>query len=74
MSGGYYHTPPKPISTRVRCPVCHQEVYSRSGIHPQCAVRQSDSPASKNKGKNKEIDSPGKQPGGDVVVDPPTVD
>ena len=44
MSGGYYHTPPKPISTRVKCPVCHQEVYSRAGIHPQCAVRQSEPP------------------------------
>ncbi len=32
----------KPVSTRVRCPVCHQEVYSRAGIHPQCAVRQSE--------------------------------
>ena len=42
MSGVYYHTPPKPVSTRVRCPVCHQEVYSRAGIHPQCAVHQSE--------------------------------
>jgi hypothetical protein len=47
MSGGYYHTPPKPVSTRVRCPVCQQEVYSRAGIHPQCAVRQSDPPKPK---------------------------
>jgi hypothetical protein len=47
MSGGYYHTPPKPISTRVRCPVCQQEVYSRAGIHPQCAVRQSETPRPK---------------------------
>jgi len=39
----YYHTPPKPVSTRVRCPVCHAEVYSRAGIHPQCAVKQSES-------------------------------
>jgi hypothetical protein len=43
MFPGYYHTPPKPVSTRVRCPVCHQEVYSRAGIHPQCAVKQSES-------------------------------
>jgi hypothetical protein len=41
----------KPISTRVRCPVCHEEVYSRAGIHPQCAVRQSDPPRMKSKGQ-----------------------
>ncbi len=41
-----FHTP---VSTRVSCPVCHQTVYSRSGIHPQCAVRQSDPPRSKAK-------------------------
>ncbi len=44
MALGYYHTPPKRLSTRVRCPVCHEEVYSRSGIHPQCAVWQLESP------------------------------
>jgi hypothetical protein len=44
MSSGYYHTPAKPVSTRVRCPICHQQVYSRAGIHPQCAARQSESP------------------------------
>ena len=38
------HTPPQRVSTRVRCPVCHEEVYSRAGIHPQCAVRQCDPP------------------------------
>ncbi|WP_435021530.1 hypothetical protein TA3x_002424 [Tundrisphaera sp. TA3] len=36
------HTPPPPGSTRARCPVCREAVYSRSGIHPQCAVRQSE--------------------------------
>jgi hypothetical protein len=40
----YYHTPTKPVSTRANCPVCHQTVYSRAGIHPQCAVIQSDPP------------------------------
>ena len=44
----YYHTPPKPVSTRVRCPVCHEDVYSRGNIHPQCAVKQSESPRPKN--------------------------
>jgi hypothetical protein len=38
-----------PSSTRVRCPVCHEAVYSRAGIHPQCAVRLSDPPKPKNK-------------------------
>ncbi len=40
MFPGYYHNPPKPVSTRVRCPVCQKEVYSRAGIHPQCAVKR----------------------------------
>lgn len=35
-------TPHVPISTRARCPVCRQPVYSRSGIHPQCAVRRAE--------------------------------
>jgi hypothetical protein len=51
MNPKSYHTPPHPISTRVRCPVCHQEVYSRAGIHPQCAVRQCDPPKPKNRSK-----------------------
>ena len=45
----YYHTPIKPISTRVSCPVCHQAVYSRAGIHPQCAVIQYDPPKLRSK-------------------------
>lgn len=49
MTPKYYHSPLKPASTRVRCPVCHQEVYSRAGIHPQCAVKQADPPRPKNK-------------------------
>jgi len=48
MNPKSYHTP---VSTRVSCPVCHQTVYSRSGIHPQCAVRQSDPPRPKAKPK-----------------------
>jgi hypothetical protein len=50
MNPKSYH-PPHPASTRVRCPVCHQEVYSRAGIHPQCAVRQADPPKPKNRAK-----------------------
>ena len=45
----YYHTPVKPISTRASCPVCHETVYSRAGIHPQCAVIQSDPPKLRSK-------------------------
>jgi len=45
----YYHTPLKPVSTRARCPVCHETVYSRAGIHPQCAVLQADPPKPKVK-------------------------
>jgi hypothetical protein len=52
----HYHTPPQPVSTRVRCPVCHEEVYSLAGIHPQCAVRQSDPPKVKNQGQKSPSD------------------
>lgn len=41
----HYHMP---LSPRLRCPVCHEAVYSRAGIHPQCAVRQFDPPKSKS--------------------------
>ena len=39
MNPKHVHTP---VSTRARCPVCHEAVYSKAGIHPQCAVRQSE--------------------------------
>jgi hypothetical protein len=45
----YYHTQPKPISTRARCPVCNQAAYSLAGIHPQCAERQAEPPRPKVK-------------------------
>ncbi len=45
----YYHTPLKPASTRARCPVCHEAVYSTAGIHPQCAVKRADPPRAKVK-------------------------
>ncbi len=41
--------PITPTSTRARCPVCHEAVYSKGGIHPQCAVKQSDPPRPKTK-------------------------
>jgi len=42
MTPKHHHNPSEPASTRARCPVCHEAVYSRAGIHPQCAVRQSE--------------------------------
>jgi hypothetical protein len=39
MNPKHFHTP---VSTRLRCPICHQPVYSRGGIHPQCAMRQAE--------------------------------
>ena len=40
MTQKYWHVP---ISTRPICPVCKKAVYSRSGIHPQCAMREAES-------------------------------
>jgi hypothetical protein len=74
----YYHTPTKPISTRASCPVCHQTVYSRAGIHPQCAVIQSDPPRMRAKKQqagallDPSIDATDPT-GPDVVVEPPIV-
>jgi hypothetical protein len=45
----YEHSPRATFSTRARCPVCQAAVYSRAGIHPQCAVRQADTPRPKDK-------------------------
>jgi hypothetical protein len=44
MNPRSYRMPIKPLQTHARCPVCQQAVYSRAGIHPQCAVRQNDPP------------------------------
>jgi len=49
MNPKSYQPQNNPSSTRARCPVCHEAVYSRAGIHPQCAVRQSEPPKSKAK-------------------------
>jgi hypothetical protein len=46
MNPKHIHTP---TTTRARCPVCQQAVYSRAGIHPQCAIRQADPPRPKPK-------------------------
>jgi hypothetical protein len=44
MNPKHIHTP---LSTRARCPVCREPVYSLAGVHPQCAVHQSDPPKGK---------------------------
>jgi hypothetical protein len=78
MNPKSYRTPTQPDSTRVRCPVCHEAVYSRAGIHPQCAVRQSDPPRPKAKAQGAVVNS-GEAPtavepvGADVVADLPAV-
>ena len=64
MNPKSYQPQNNPPSTRVRCPVCHEAVYSRAGIHPQCAVRQSDPP----KPKNKPADVAIEPIGADIVV------
>jgi hypothetical protein len=76
MNPKHIHTP---ISTRARCPVCHEAVYSRGGIHPQCAVRQSEPPKVKNKGRvaislAEPVTGATEQAGADAVVDPPMTD
>jgi hypothetical protein len=47
MNANRHRSPVTPASTRARCPVCHEAVYSKAGIHPQCAVRQSEPPRPK---------------------------
>lgn len=47
MTARHYHNAPAPISTRPRCPICREAVYSRAGIHPQCAARQAEPPLAK---------------------------
>jgi hypothetical protein len=44
MTLSYHHKPAPPVSNRPRCPVCHEAVYSRVDIHPQCAIRRAESP------------------------------
>jgi hypothetical protein len=41
-----------PVSTRPRCPVCGKGVFSKGGIHPQCAVVRNDS---ESKASQKEL-------------------
>ena len=39
MADKHWHIP---ISTRPTCPICKKAVYSRAGIHPQCAMIQAE--------------------------------
>lgn len=68
MNSKHFHTP---ASTRARCPVCHEAVYSRAGIHPQCAVRQSEPP--RPKGGTPKVAVPDDPVASEVgaIVDPP---
>ena len=36
-----------PGASRPLCPICKKAVYSRGGIHPQCAMIQDDTPRSR---------------------------
>jgi hypothetical protein len=79
MNTRYYHTPLKVISSRPSCPVCHESVYSRAGIHPQCAVFQSDPPKLRGKKKAASADvdqatKPADQVAASVVSKPPTAE
>jgi hypothetical protein len=40
---------PTPAAPRALCPVCKRVVYSTAGIHPQCAMAQTDPPKLKPK-------------------------
>ena len=44
MDRKHYHIP---VESRPVCPICHKSVYSRAGIHPQCAMIQSEPPRPK---------------------------
>jgi len=39
MDKKHYHIP---LPSRPLCPVCKKAVYSRGGIHPQCAMLRED--------------------------------
>jgi hypothetical protein len=47
MSSHHHHNPRSAYLVdplRKRCPVCNQSVYSRGGVHPQCAIKLADAP------------------------------
>jgi hypothetical protein len=44
MDKKHYHLS---VASRPLCPLCRKAVYSRGGIHPECAMIQDDSPRSR---------------------------
>lgn len=77
MNPKSYRNLANPVSTRVRCPVCHEAVYSRAGIHPQCAVRQSEPPkvSAKEKEKARLLAAEAEAAGGAAaVLEPPALE
>lgn len=40
------------------CPVCGKRTYSRSGIHPQCAVRQADALSDRRRKEMEKLQTP----------------
>lgn len=48
---------PLPDDRRRRCPVCRQSVYSKAGIHPQCAIKQADPCHSEEDGEGEGLES-----------------
>jgi hypothetical protein len=68
MNPKHLHTP---LSTRARCPVCHETVYSRAGIHPQCAIRQADPPRPKVKEPKPDLPADHNPPGRDGATAAP---
>ena len=67
MNPKHLHTP---VSTRVRCPVCHHAVYSRAGIHPQCAMHLADPP----RAHSKTPQAPGAGEARAMAIEPASVD
>jgi hypothetical protein len=53
-----HHHSPGADSTRKRCPICDSPVYSSAGIHPQCAIKQNEGPASVEKVQKPLADEP----------------
>jgi hypothetical protein len=79
MSHRSYRKLPLPVSNRIRCPVCHEAVYSRADIHPQGAVHQSEAPQLKKRPQGVHVDlhpclAVLEQACVEAVVDQPTAD
>jgi hypothetical protein len=51
MNPKHVNTPIPAGAQRRRCPVCQQAVYSRAGIHPQCAMKQAEPPRPSGKSR-----------------------